>query len=78
MSHQLPVLTQSFTLAQQALYHLSYASSPFCSGYFGDKVSQTICQDWPQTTILPIFTSQIASITGMSHWKLAQFQQFIL
>jgi hypothetical protein len=34
-------------LAKQALYHLSHTSSPFCSGYFGDGVSQTICLDWP-------------------------------
>jgi hypothetical protein len=25
----------SFELAKQALYCLSYTSSPFCSGYFG-------------------------------------------
>jgi hypothetical protein len=24
--------------ASQVLYHLSHASSPFCSGYFGDRV----------------------------------------
>jgi hypothetical protein len=24
-----------FTLAKQALYHLSHTFSPFCSGYFG-------------------------------------------
>jgi hypothetical protein len=27
---------RAFTLAKQALYHLSHTSSPFCSGYFGD------------------------------------------
>jgi hypothetical protein len=27
-----------FALAKQVLYHLSHTSSPFCSGYFGDKV----------------------------------------
>jgi hypothetical protein len=30
---------QDFTLAKLVLYHLSYTSSPFCSGYFGDGVS---------------------------------------
>jgi hypothetical protein len=29
------VWTQSFTLTKQ-VYHLSHASCPFCSGYFGD------------------------------------------
>jgi hypothetical protein len=29
----------SFMLAKQELYSLSQASSPFCSGYFGDRVS---------------------------------------
>jgi hypothetical protein len=28
----------SFMLANQALYHLSHTSSPFCSDYFGDGV----------------------------------------
>jgi hypothetical protein len=28
----------NFALARQALYHLSHASSPFCSHYFGDEV----------------------------------------
>jgi hypothetical protein len=26
-------------LARQALYCLSHAFNPFCSGYFGDKIS---------------------------------------
>jgi hypothetical protein len=30
---------KSFELAKQALYHLSYTSSPFCSGYFEDGIS---------------------------------------
>jgi hypothetical protein len=28
--------TQGFAFANQVLYFLSYTSSPFCSGYFGD------------------------------------------
>jgi hypothetical protein len=32
-------LTRDFALTKQALYHLSHTSSPFCSGYFGDRVS---------------------------------------
>jgi hypothetical protein len=34
------VWTQDSTLAGQVLYHLSHASSPFCSGYFGDGVCE--------------------------------------
>jgi hypothetical protein len=40
----------------------------FCSGYFGDRVSQTVCSVWPWTMILLISASQVARITGMSHW----------
>jgi hypothetical protein len=47
---------QGFVLATQALtklvlYYLSHTFSPFCSGYFGDGVSQAICLGWPETMI---------------------------
>jgi hypothetical protein len=32
------VCTQDFKLTKQVLYHLSHASSPFWSSYFGDGV----------------------------------------
>jgi hypothetical protein len=64
-------LTQDFVLAKQVLYHLIHSSSPFCSGYFGDRVLQTICPGWPQTEILLISVSQVAGIRGMSHQHLA-------
>jgi hypothetical protein len=54
---------------KQVLYCLNHTSGPLCSGYFG--VSQTICSDWPQTEILLVSASQVARITGMSHWHLA-------
>jgi hypothetical protein len=39
------VWTQGLTLARQALYHLIYSVSPFIvMDFFGDRVSQTICQ----------------------------------
>jgi hypothetical protein len=57
--------------AKQVLYHLSHTSNPFCSGYFGGEVLQTICSGWSQTKILLISVSQVARITGMSHWHLA-------
>jgi hypothetical protein len=30
---------QNFSLARKALYSLSYTSTPFCFGYFWDRVS---------------------------------------
>jgi hypothetical protein len=37
------VWTQGFTLAKQALYHLSHISSRFSCGYFEDGVLWTTC-----------------------------------
>jgi hypothetical protein len=34
-------------------------------------VWKTICLGWPQTTILPTSASQVARITGVSHWSPA-------
>jgi hypothetical protein len=45
---------------------LNHASSPCCSGYFGDGVSWTICSDWPQTVFLPISASQVSRITDVN------------
>jgi hypothetical protein len=57
------VWTQGFalTLTKQILFHMSNASCPFCSGYFGGGVSQTVCLGWPKTGILPISASQLGS-----------------
>jgi hypothetical protein len=44
-----------------------HTCSPFCSGYFGGGVLQTICPGCPRTVILLISASQVARITGMSH-----------
>jgi hypothetical protein len=38
--------TQGFILARQAFYCLSRSTSPFCTGYFGDKVL-LFCPAWP-------------------------------
>jgi hypothetical protein len=65
------VWTQTFMFAKQALYHLIHTSNPFCSCYFGNRVSQTVYQDWPWTKIILIPTSQVARITGVSHWHPA-------
>jgi hypothetical protein len=45
---------------------LSYNSSPFCSGCFGDGVSWAICPGWSQNMIL-----QMARIRGSSHQCLS-------
>jgi hypothetical protein len=58
--------------ANQKLYHMSHTSSPFCSSYFGDGDSRTICPGWPQTLILTISASQVARIIGVSHWHPAK------
>jgi hypothetical protein len=50
-------------------YHLSYTSSPFCSGYFGYGVLQTIFR---AGLILLISASQVARITGVNHRCLAK------
>jgi hypothetical protein len=61
------VWTQGFMLTKQALSHVSQSpvSSLFCSGYFGDRVLQTICLSWPQTKILLISASWVPRITGV-------------
>jgi hypothetical protein len=45
----------------------------FCIGFFRDRVSRTICLGWPQSMIFLISASQVARITGMSHWRLLQY-----
>jgi hypothetical protein len=37
------VLDLGLHALKQALYHLSHTSIPFCSDYFEDGVSRTIC-----------------------------------
>jgi hypothetical protein len=41
-------------------------------------VLQTICLDWPWTVILLISASQVARITGVSHWCPAWIELFVL
>jgi hypothetical protein len=56
-------------------YTLSHSASPFCTGYFQDRVSQTICPGWLWTKILLISASWVARITDLSHQHLAEFNQ---
>jgi hypothetical protein len=57
-------------LAKQVLYCLNLISSPFCSGYFGDGVLQTICPSLA-SNIHPLDLSLPSRMTGLSHWCLA-------
>jgi hypothetical protein len=52
----------------------------FCDGFFQDRVSQTICPEGLQTTatVLLMFASWIARITGTSHQCLAHWFCFVL
>jgi hypothetical protein len=61
------VWTPGFTFEKQARYHLIHTCSSFCSSYFGDEVSQTVCPGCPPTMILPISASQVARVIGVSH-----------
>jgi hypothetical protein len=61
------IWTQRFMQAKHALYCLNHTSSPFCSGYFGDEGSWTICRGWPQTAILLISDSQVGRIISVIH-----------
>jgi hypothetical protein len=49
-------------VAKQALCQFSHNSNPFCSGYFGDRISGTICLNWPWTVVLLTSASHLARI----------------
>jgi hypothetical protein len=65
------IRTQSFALARQGLYCLSHTSSPFYSGYFGDKVLLFVLpgMDHDHTILhfLPHLRWQVC-ITKFSYW----------
>jgi hypothetical protein len=63
------IWTQGFALTHQMFYPLSNTSSPFCSVYFGDGISQAICLGWLWTSILRIS----ARIIGTNHQSMADF-----
>jgi hypothetical protein len=60
----------------QAYYSLNHTSSPFCSGYFGDRVLRTSYPCWPGTSVLPISASKVARITGVNHNNLPSSRIF--
>jgi hypothetical protein len=61
-------------LQLQSRYSTTYTTPPvhFALVILEMGVSGTIYLGWPQTSILPISASQVASITGMSHRCLAE------
>jgi hypothetical protein len=73
----IPHTTQGFMLVKQGLYRFSHMSSPLCSGYFGDRVSHSVCLGWPQPTVLLISASQVTRITGVRHRSLAHHVSFV-
>jgi hypothetical protein len=65
--HGIRIWTQSFTLAKQALSHMSHTSNPFSYAYSRDGIMWTICAGWPWIMILSPSVSQVTRITGISH-----------
>jgi hypothetical protein len=61
------VWAQVFALARQAIYHLHHTSSPFCSGYSGDRkllFAQTSLDSYtPILCFLPSLEWQVHTIT---------------
>jgi hypothetical protein len=57
------ILTQSLALARQALYYLSYTSSPICFSYFSNKVL-LLQPDWPRQQSYLLFS--VAGMTEMA------------
>jgi hypothetical protein len=70
-------LNQGLLLCKELFNCLSHASCPFCSGYFGDGVWQTICPGWCWTAILLLSASQVARIAGVSPWYSAEMCIFL-
>jgi hypothetical protein len=54
-----------FELWALCLQNRHSTSSVFCSSYFGDGISWTICLGWSWTLFFLILASQVARITGM-------------
>jgi hypothetical protein len=51
-------------------YILSHSTRHFWEGFFLDRVLQTICPGWLQTSVFLISASLVGRITDMSHWCL--------
>jgi hypothetical protein len=62
----------------QAHYHLNHTSSPFCSGYFGDGGESLEMAGLALNIDFLISVSQVARITGVSHWHPLHLHFFFL
>jgi hypothetical protein len=52
-------------MLRQVLYHLSHSTSPFCSGYFWDRVC---IYSWASVDLNhPIYASRAAVMAGTHH-----------
>jgi hypothetical protein len=68
--------TQGLTLARQAYYHLSHATFPFLCWVFSRESHKLFFLGWLWTLILLISASQVARISGVSHWHPANYRHF--
>jgi hypothetical protein len=59
---------RAFAVGKQTLYHLNHTTRQFALVILEMEFSWTVCLGWPWTTTLPISASQVARITGLSHW----------
>jgi hypothetical protein len=55
------------------VYALATPPALFCEGFFWDRILQTVCPVWLQTSILLISASWAARFTGVSHWRGSGF-----
>jgi hypothetical protein len=72
------VWTEGFTLARQALYHLSDSNSPLMCWLFLSRVSWTIWVGWLWTEIFLVSAPQVVRTIGMSHWCPAWLSLVVL
>jgi hypothetical protein len=57
---------RSLHLLDRMLYHLIHIPSPFCFGFFWDRVSH-LCPGQPGHRPPPHYASHVAGMTGMHH-----------
>jgi hypothetical protein len=66
-----------YCLSHARLYCLSHTSSPFCSGYFGDGISRTICPGWTQNSHPPDLRCETMAPGSASFFKMSSFQKYL-
>jgi hypothetical protein len=71
-------LTQGLTLARQLLFHLSHSISPFfVMGIFKIGSHKLFAQGLALNTVVLIFASWVARITGVSGWQNLSFKSIL-